>query len=164
MKRKKLWAAVVAAVVCFAGALTGCKNRDEILSDVNKLVYLTSPASSYICVIDDKEGVEELLGYFDEAEYIWYEKNSQGYEDAYIKTDDYDLFNTLSLSVYPAEEDPFAMDIYPNGAVRSDRDDGCYFADAGSVDYEGLKAAMERLERMEQEKLQQGTDQTEIQP
>lgn len=157
-KHKKIWAAVVAAVLCFAGVLAGCKNRDEILSDVNKLVYLTSPASSYICVIDEKEGVEELLGYFNEAEYIWYEKNSQEYEDAYTKTDDYDLFNTLSLSVYSTKENPFAMDIYPNGAVRSDRDDGCYFADAGSVDYEGLKAAMERLERMEQEKLQQGTD------
>ena len=164
MKRKKVWAAVLAAVLCFAGILAGCKNRDEILSDVNKLVYLTSSTSSYICVIDEKEGVEELLGYFDEAEYTWYEKNSQGYEEAYTKTNNYDLFNTLSLSVYPAEENPSAMDIYPNGAVRSDRDNGCYFADAGSVDYEGLKAAMERLERMEQEKLQQGTDQTEIQP
>lgn len=148
----------MAAMLCFAGVLAGCKNRDEILSDVNKLVYLTSPASSYICVIDEKEGIEELLGYFNEAEYIWYEKNSQEYEDAYTKTDDYDLFNTLSLSVYSTKKNPFAMDIYPNGAVRSDRDDGCYFADAGSVDYEGLKAAMERLERMEQEKLQQGTD------
>lgn len=158
MKHKKIWAAVLAAMLCFAGVLAGCKNRDEILSDVNKLVYLTSPASSYICVIDEKEGIEELLGYFNEAEYIWYEKNSQEYEDAYTKTDDYDLFNTLSLSVYSTKKNPFAMDIYPNGAVRSDRDDGCYFADAGSVDYEGLKAAMERLERMEQEKLQQGTD------
>ena len=158
MKQKKLWAAVLAAVLCFAGILAGCKNRDEILSDVNKLVYLTSSTSSYICVIDEKEGVEELLGYFDEAEYTWYEKNSQGYEDAYIKTDNYDLFNTLSLSVYPAKKNPFAIDIYPNGAVRSDREEGCYFADAGAVDYEGLKAAMERLERMEQEKLQQGTD------
>ena len=148
----------MAAVLCFAGALTGCKNRDEILSDVNKLVYLTSSTSSYICVIDEKEGVEELLGYFDEAEYTWYEKNSQGYEEAYTKTNNYDLFNTLSLSVYSTKENPFAMDIYPNGAVRSDRDDGCYFADAGSVDYEGLKAAMERLERMEQEKLQQGVE------
>lgn len=158
MKHKKIWAAVLAAMLCFAGVLAGCKNRDEILSDVNKLVYLTSPASSYICVIDEKEGIEELLGYFNEAEYIWYEKNSPEYEDAYTKTDDYDLFNTLSLSVYSTKKNPFAMDIYPNGAVRSDRDDGCYFADAGSVDYEGLKAAMERLERMEQEKLQQGTD------
>lgn len=158
MKQKKLLAAILAAVLCFAGILAGCKNRDEILSDVNKLVYLTSSTSSYICVIDEKEGVEELLGYFDEAEYTWYEKNSQGYEDAYIKTDNYDLFNTLSLSVYPAKKNPFAIDIYPNGAVRSDREDGCYFADEDSVDYEGLKAAMERLERMEQEKLQQGTD------
>ena len=96
MKHKKVWAAVLAAVLCFAGALTGCKNRDEILSDVNKLVYLTSSTSSYICVIDDKEGVEELLGYFDEAEYTWYEKNSQGYEEAYTKTNNYDLFNTRS--------------------------------------------------------------------
>ena len=73
-------------------------------------------------------------------------------------------FVRFVFSVYPAEENPFAIDIYPNGAVRSDREEGCYFADAGAVDYEGLKAAMERLERMEQEKLQQGTDQTEIQP
>ena len=67
-------------------------------------------------------------------------------------------FVRFVFSVYPAEENPFAIDIYPNGAVRSDREDGCYFADEDSVDYEGLKAAMERLERMEQEKLQQGTD------
>lgn len=158
MRRKTLWVAVMAVALCFAGFLVGCKDRAEILSDVDKLVYLTSPVSSYICVIEEEEGVEELLGFFDEAEFVWYEKDSQGYEDAHIKTDNYDVLNTLSLSVYPMKENLFAMDIYPNGAVRSDREEGCYFADAGAVDYEGLKAAMERLEREEQVKLQQGTE------
>ena len=77
-------------------------------------------------------------------------------KDAYLKTDHYDAFCTLRFFGISRGGKPFAIDIYPNGAVRSDREDGCYFADAGAVDYEGLKAAMERLERMEQEKLQQG--------
>ena len=40
MKRKKVWAAVVAAVVCFAVALTGCKSGtfDQI-----EQAYLSGP-------------------------------------------------------------------------------------------------------------------------
>lgn len=59
MRRKTLWVAVMAVALCFAGFLVGCKDRAEILSDVDKLVYLTSPVSSYICVIEEEEGVEE---------------------------------------------------------------------------------------------------------
>ena len=155
MKQKKLWAAALAAVLCFAGLLAGCKNRDEILRDVNELHLMTSTVSSFISIVDDHERKEEVLDFFNNVDLAWHEKNSQGYEEVEIMTDDYDLMRALVIMVLPNEGKSFDLHIYPNGAVKSYLEEGCYFADAGAVDYEGLKSVVERIEREEREKLQQ---------
>ena len=148
----------MAAVLCFAGVLAGCKNRDEILSDVNKLHLSTSSWSSSISIVDDRERKEEVLDFFNDVEFTDSEMNGQEFAEYVLEREDYDPIKALCIMVFPNRERSFLLNIYPNGAVSTFVRDELKLADAGSVDYEGLKAAMERLERMEQEKLQQGTD------
>lgn len=148
----------MAAMLCFAGVLAGCKNRDEILSDVNKLHLSTSSWSSSISIVDDRERKEEVLDFFNDVEFTDSEMNGQEFAEYVLEREDYDPIKALCIMVFPNRERSFLLNIYPNGAVSTFVRDELKLADAGSVDYEGLKAAMERLERMEQEKLQQGTD------
>ena len=124
MKHKKVWAAVLAAVLCFAGALTGCKNRDEILRNVNELHLQTASWSSFISIVGE----------------------------------DYDPIKALCIMVFPNRERSFLINIYPNGAVSTFVGDGLKLADAGAVDYEGLKAVVERIEREERDKLKQDVE------
>ena len=157
MKHKKVWAAVVAAVLCFAGALTGCKNRDEILSDVNALDLATSPVSSFLSFVDNRERMEEVLDFFNGVEFTDSEMNGQELAEYILEREDYDLIKALCVTVYPDGERSFLVHIYPNGAVSTFVGDGLKLADAGAVDYEGLKAVVERIEREERDKLKQGT-------
>ena len=75
MKQKKLLAAILAAVLCFAGGLAGCKNRDEILRNVNELHLQTASWSSFISIVDDRERKEEVLDFFNDVEFTDSEMN-----------------------------------------------------------------------------------------
>ena len=158
MKHKKVWAAVLIAVLCFACALTGCKNRDEILSDVNALDLATSPVSSFLSFVDDRERMEEVLDFFNGVEFTDSEMNGQELAEYILEREDYDLIKALCVTVYPDEERSFLVHIYPNGAVSTFVGDRLKLADAGAVDYEGLKAVVERIEREERDKLKQGVE------
>ena len=157
MKQKKLWAAALAAVLCFAGILAGCKNRDEILRNVNELHLQTSSWSSFISIVDDRERKEEVLDFFNDVEFIDSEMNGQELAEYVLEREDYDPIKALCIMVFPNRERSFLINIYPNGAVSTFVGDRLKLADAGAVDYEGLKAVVERIEREERDKLKQGT-------
>ena len=158
MKHKKLWAAVVAAVLCFAGVLAGCKNRDEILRNVNELHLSTSSWSSSISIVDDRERKEEVLDFFNDVEFTDSEMNGQEFAEYVLEREDYDPIKALCIMVFPNRERSFLLNIYPNGAVSTFVRDELKLADAGAVDYEGLKAVVERIEREERDKLKQGVE------
>ena len=158
MKQKKLFAAILAAVLCFAGVLAGCKNRDEILSDVNALDLATSPVSSFLSFVDDRERMEEVLDFFNGVEFTDSEMNGQELAEYVLEREDYDLIKALCVTVYPDGERSFLVHINPNGAVSTFVGDGLKHADAGAVDYEGLKAVVERIEREERDNLKQSVE------
>ena len=157
-KHKKIWAAVLAAMLCFAGVLAGCKKRGEILSDVNKLHLSTSSWSSSISIVDDRERKEEVLDFFNDVEFTDSEMNGQEFAEYVLEREDYDPIKALCIMVFPNRERSFLLNIYPNGAVSTFVRDELKLADAGAVDYEGLKAVVERIEREERDKLKQGVE------
>lgn len=148
----------MAAMLCFAGVLAGCKNRDEILSDVNKLHLSTSSWSSSISIVDDRERKEEVLDFFNDVEFTDSEMNGQEFAEYVLEREDYDPIKALCIMVFPNRERSFLLNIYPNGAVSTFVRDELKLADAGAVDYEGLKAVVERIEREERDKLKQGVE------
>lgn len=145
-------------MLCFAGVLAGCKNRDEILSDVNKLHLSTSSWSSSISIVDDRERKEEVLDFFNDVEFTDSEMNGQEFAEYVLEREDYDPIKALCIMVFPNRERSFLLNIYPNGAVSTFVRDELKLADAGAVGYEGLKAVVERIEREERDKLKQGVE------
>ena len=117
MKHKKIWAAVLAAMLCFAGVLAGCKNRDEILSDVNALDLATSPVSSFLSFVDDRERMEEVLDFFNGVEFTDSEMNGQELAEYILEREDYDLIKALCVTVYPDEERSFLVHIYQRSGI-----------------------------------------------
>ena len=148
----------MAAMLCFAGVLAGCKNRDEILRNVNELHLSTSSWSSSISIVDDRERKEEVLDFFNDVEFTDSEMNGQEFAEYVLEREDYDPIKALCIMVFPNRERSFLLNIYPNGAVSTFVRDELKLADAGAVDYEGLKAVVERIEREERDKLKQGVE------
>ena len=157
MKQKKLLAAILAAVLCFAGALTGCKagTFDKI-----EQAYLSGPGedgaqTALLRRSEETALVDEAIAFVKdvpfealdeaEAEALW--------EKLLAETDDAVL---ITMLFYPEESDPLpwfdstaatgfpdgyrAVFVYEDGSAVLRCDDVTYTAAAGEADFAAIAA------------------------
>lgn len=157
MNRNHLWAAVLCVMLCLAGMLAGCKGSDELLHGVEKADLLTSPVSSFISHVDETARLGEVLDYFSDAEFVQVaEAEKEEYLDGIDSDEELNLLKALCIVAYGTDIEPISLYVYPSGSVRVWQGDAIYYAEAGSVRYEGLLAVFERIEDEERAAMRQG--------
>lgn len=157
MKRKKVWAAVVAAVVCFAVALTGCKagTFDQI-----EQAYLSGPTGGEVQTAllrrsEETALVDEAIAFIKDvpfealdeadAEALWEKLLAEADDTAYI-----------IMLFYPEEGDPLpgldstaatgfpdgyrSVFVYEDGSAVLRCDGETYTAAAGEADFAAIAA------------------------
>lgn len=157
MKQKKLWAAALAAVLCFAGILAGCKagTFDKI-----EQAYLSGPTggdpqTALLRRSEETALVDEAIAFVKdvpfealdeaEAEALWEDLLAEADDTAYI-----------IMLFYPEEGDPLlgldptaatgfpdgyrAVFVYEDGSAVLRCDDVTYTAAAGEADFAAIAA------------------------
>lgn len=148
--KRKFWAATLCGALCALWALTGCQENETLLRGVEKADLFTSPVSSFMSRIDEAERIEEVFRYFDSVDFV---QVADGEKQKYfenLKADEgANLLKAVIIDAYVADAESISLFVYPNGYVSATQGEDVYYAESGSVDYEGLLAAVERIESEE---------------
>lgn len=158
MRRRTLWAAVMAAVLCLAGVLAGCKPEEQekgMFDGIEVVSFAYTPEDELMQVrfrrSEDASLVDEMIALVEEAPF---EVLSEAEADALweglmesigevrtifiiFSSEEYDLFDS-SAAIVP--EDDVRLIIFPDGSAWLGYHGEDHAAAAGSFDYAELTA------------------------
>lgn len=158
MRRKTLWAAVMAAVLCLAGVLAGCKPEEQekgMFDGIEVVSFAYNPEDELMQVrlrrSEDASLVDEMIARVQE---VPFEVLSEAEADALweglmesigevrtifiiFSSEEYDLFDS-SAAIVP--EDDVRLIISPDGSAWLGYHGEDHAAAAGSFDYAELTA------------------------
>lgn len=148
--KRKFWAATLCGALCALWGLTGCQENETLLRGVEKADLFTSPVSSFMSRIDEAERIEEVFRYFDSVDFVQVADGEKQKWFENLKADEgANLLEAVIIDAYVADAESISLFAYPNGYVSATQGEEVYYAESGSVDYEGLSAVVERIESEE---------------
>lgn len=158
MRRRTLWAAVMAAVLCLAGVLAGCKPEEQekgMFDGIEVVSFAYTPEDEPMQVrlrrSEDASLVDEMIALVEEAPFevlgeaeadaLWEELTESIGEVRTIfiifSSEEYDLFDS-SAAIVP--EDDVRLIISPDGSAWLGYHGEDHAAAAGSFDFAELAA------------------------